>query len=152
MEIDGRITPKIFSRLGELEEWFGATERSYTENKRMPLEYSSIMIRAARNARQVNAKLTKILKKAKTEENNSLLAVDALHVFTSLLTVITILEESQQEPYTYEKRHDALEKTRILRETAFEASMLPSQRDKMRDMPVERRKELLAISGEISTE
>ncbi len=152
MEIDGRINTRIFSRLDELDEWFRATERSYIENKGMPLEYSSMMIRAARNGRQVNAKLTKILKKVKTEENNSLLAVDALHVFTALLPVITLLEESQEEPYTYEKRHDALEKIRILRETAFDASMLPSPRDMRRDMPVGRRKELLAMNGEILTE
>jgi len=152
MEVDGRINMRIFWKLGELDEWFRAAERSYTENKRMPVEYSSMMIRAARNARQVNAKLTKILKKVEAEENNSLLAVDALHVFTSLLPVIAILEESDQEPYTYEKRHNALEKIRILRETAFEASMLPSQRDKMREIPAERRKDLLAISRKISNE
>lgn len=151
MEVNGRINPRIFNKLSELQEWFRTTEDSYSQNKRMPPEYSSAMSRAARNARQVNAKLAKILRKSTSNENNSLLAVDALHVFTSLLSVTTLLEESDQEPYSHEKRHNAFEKIRVLRESAFDASMLPSRRDKLREIHRELRKELLTVDSEISS-
>ena len=149
MEIDGKVNATIFPKLNKLDEWLQATETTYAENKQMPPEYASAMLRAIRNARQITAKLTKILRKTEAKDNNSLLAVDALHVFTSLRNIITMLEESSQEPYTNEKRHSALEKVRILRETAFDASMLPTQRDKLRWIPSEPKREPLSVSDEI---
>ncbi len=152
MEIDGKINAAIFPKLAKIEEWLQATETSYAENKKMPPEYASTMLRAVRNARQINAKLTKILRKTEAKDNNSILAVDALHVFTSLRNIITLLEESAHEPYTNEKRHNALEKVRILRESAFDASMLPTQRDKLRWVPSEPKREPLTVSDRISRE
>ncbi len=150
MEIDGKINTAIFPKLNKIDEWLQATGTSYAENKKMPLEYSSTMLHAVRNARQINAKLTRILRKTEAKDNNSILAVDALHVFTSVRRIITLLEESDQEPYTNEKRHNALEKVRILRESAFDASMLPTQRDKLRWIPSEPKREPLTVSDEIS--
>ena len=152
MEIDGNVTAAIFPKLSKLDEWLQSTETLYSENKKMPPEYASIMLRAIRNARQINAKMTRILQKTEAKDNNSLLAVDALHVFTSLRGIVALLEESHLEPYTNEKRHNALEKVRVLRETAFDASMLPSQRDKQRWLPSDPKREPLAVSGRISME
>ncbi len=152
MEIDGKVNTAIFPKLSKIDEWLQATETSYAENKKMPPEYASIMLRAVRNARQINAKLTRILRKTEAKNNNSLLAVDALHVFTSLRNIITLLEESAHEPYTNEKRHNALVKVRILRESAFDASMLPTQRDKLRWIPSEPKREPVTVSDRISRE
>ncbi len=149
MEIDGKVSAAIFPKLTKIDEWLLETETLYAENKKMPPEYSSIMLRAVRNSRQINAKLIRILRRTEAKDNNSLLAVDALHVFTSLRTIITLLQESHQEPYTNEKRHNALQKIRILRESAFDASMLPTQRDKQRWDPSEPKREALSVVDEI---
>lgn len=150
MEIDGRVNATIFSKMNKLDEWLQETGSSYAENTKMPPEYRSIMLRSVRNARQINAKLTRILRKTESEDNNSLLAVDALHVFTSLSSIVTLLNESHQEPYSNEKRHNALRAVRILRETAFDASMLPTQRDILRGITSEDKKEALIVNREIT--
>lgn len=149
MEIDGKVNSAIFSKMNKLDNWLQGTGISYAENTKMPPEYISIMLRAVRNARQINAKLARILRKTESKDNNSLLAVDALHVFTSLCNVVTLLEESHQEPYSNEKRHIALQAVRILRESAFDASMLPTQRDKLRVIDSGLNKEVLTLSDEI---
>ncbi len=150
MEVDGKVNAAIFPKLNKLDEWLQETQTSYAEDKKMPRVYSAAMLRAVRNARQINAKLTRILRKTGAKDNNSLLAVDALHVFTSLRNIITLLQESRREPYTNEKRHNALEKVRILRESAFDASMLPNQRDKLRWDPSEPKREALTVSEAFS--